>query len=127
MGGAPPDTVFNVKYIGYIVVELYDLRRVSTATFINERNCLVPRDQAKKIENGRRKYLVETPESLEQNTYSIYKVLYKDAEDEIAAYWAVVQVSYKILIDHMILRKVVYNRNIYLKYHFFCCELKEYR
>ena len=100
---------------------------MSTATFINERNCIVTRDQAKKIDNGRRKYRVETPESLEQDPYIIYKVLYKEAEDEIAMYWGIVRVSYEILIDHMILRKVVYNRNIYLKYHFFCCGLKEYR
>ena len=69
---------------------------MNTATFISERNCLIPRHRAKKMAAKRQKYLVEAPVSLEEKTYDIQKVSYIDAEDDIAAYWAVVKVSYEI-------------------------------
>ena len=50
---------------------------------------------AKKIGISSRNYRAETPVFLGQKIYYIHKVLYKDTEDEIAAYWGVVKVSYK--------------------------------
>ena len=83
---------FIVKYLGFIVSEKDHIRK-ETATFINERNCLVSRERAAKIDSGRRKYLVETPISLGQKICDIYKLLYIQEESEIAAYWGIVRVS----------------------------------
>ena len=69
---------------------------MTTATFINERNCLVPRDFAMKIGINRENYRAETPVSLLQEPYDIHSVFYKSKEDAIAADWGVVKVSYKI-------------------------------
>ena len=69
---------------------------MNAATFINERNCLIPKKRAELMAKHRSHYLVQTPVSNDEQTYAIDKVLYIDIEDEIAAYWAVVKVSYKI-------------------------------
>ena len=79
------------------------------------------------IEKDLARYRVESPVFLQQGRNYIESVLYIDANDDIAAYWGVLKVSFKISIDHMTLHKVVHNRNIYLKYHFCCCDSKECR
>ena len=94
-GGFQSGYRFNVKYMGFIVIKS-DHKRMNTATFINERNCLIPRERAKKMENSKRQYLVETPISNEHETYPINKMFYSNNEDGIAAYWALIKVSYKI-------------------------------
>ena len=48
------------------------------------------------IEEDTGSYLVESPFFLQQQKCPIRKVLYKNVDDDIAAYWGVVRVSYKI-------------------------------
>ena len=102
----------GLQHIGYIGVETEKYRRVATATFINECNCLIARYWAIKIYAKDADYRAETPEFLGRQKYQIHDVLYKNVEDDIAAYWGVAKVSYKILIDYMTLHEVVHNRNI---------------
>ena len=115
----------GLQFIGFIVSQRRRERRLTTATFINKCNCLIARDWAILIENYERLYIAESPMFLKQEQNEIDSVFYKKTDDDVAAYWGVVKVSYKIEIHHMTLHKVVHNRNIYLKYHFCCCDSKE--
>ena len=90
---------------------------MATATFINECNCLTTKNWDIKIEEKEEHYVVESPMFLEQQQNEIDSVLYKKTDDDVAAYWGVVKVSYKIQINHMTLHKAVHNRSIYL----ICC------
>ena len=65
------------------------------------------------IANRRQNYLVQTPVSNGEETYSIEKMLYIDTNDAIAAYWAVVRVSYWIY--NLIRAVFVQNLNVYLR------------
>ena len=69
---------------------------MATATFINQCNCLIARFWARKIDKKDADYLAETPAFLERKKYQIHDVLYKNVEDDIAAYWGVAKVCYKI-------------------------------
>ena len=71
-------------------------KRTATATFINQCNCITTRNQALRIEAMKEKHRVESPVFLQQEIHEIDSVLYKNAEDDVAAYWGVVKVSYKI-------------------------------
>ena len=74
---------------------------MTTANFINAGNCLVSRHWAKKIKKRIEYYRAETPIFLGQEILLIDSVLYKEVTDGVAAFWGVLKVSYKILIDHM--------------------------
>ena len=71
-------------------------KRVTTANFINEGNCLVTKDWAMAVEENKEIYFAETPVFPEKDRYSIDSVFYKDVDDEVAAFWGVLKVSYKI-------------------------------
>ena len=69
---------------------------MATATFINEGNCLVSRDWAIRVNENKNYYVVQTPFFSGKNEYGIDSTLYKDADDDVAAFWGVLKVSYKI-------------------------------
>ena len=70
--------------------------RMATANFINEGNCLVTKDWAKRVESYKKNYFAETPVFAGQKTYDIYSTFFNDADDDVAAFWGVIKVSYKI-------------------------------
>ena len=88
--------VFGLQFIGHILLKTETHKRVATATFINGCNCLIARAWAIKIEEKEEHYVVESPMFLEQQQNEIDSVLYKKIDDDVAAYWGVVKVSYKI-------------------------------
>ena len=88
--------VSSLQFIGYIVVRTETDKRVATATFINRCNCLITRSWAIKIDKKEEHYIAESPALLERKKYEIREVFYKKVDDDVAAYWGVVKVSYKI-------------------------------
>ena len=69
---------------------------MATATFINQCNCITALHEAMKIVIRKGLYRVESPVFLQQTIHEIDSVLYKNADDDVAAYWGVVKVSYNI-------------------------------
>ena len=69
---------------------------MGTTTFINECNCLTTKGWAMIIDENKVIHRVESPVFLKQERYYIKSVLYKDVDDDVAAYWGVLKVSYKI-------------------------------
>ena len=69
---------------------------MAAANFINEGNCLVTKEIAIKIEGNIKSYLAETPVFPEKKIYSIDSIFYKRVDDDVAAFWGVLKVSYKI-------------------------------
>ena len=69
---------------------------MATATFINDGNCLVSRDWAIIVKSEKDHYLAQTPFYFGKKEYGIDSTFYKDIEDDIAAFWGVLKVSYKI-------------------------------
>ena len=86
----------GLEFIGFIVAERKRTKRLTSATFINQCNCLITKEWAKLIENREDHFLAESPMFLEQKQNKIDSVLYKKTDDDVAAYWGVVKVSYKI-------------------------------
>ena len=71
-------------------------KRVASTTFTNECNCLTTKDWAKKIEENKGLYRVESPVFFALERNDIRSVLYKNVDDDVAAYWGVIKVSYNI-------------------------------
>ena len=69
---------------------------MATANFINVGNCLVSRDWAIRVNENKDHYIAETPLFSRKSKYGIDSTFYKDADDEVAAFWGVLKVSYKI-------------------------------
>ena len=69
---------------------------MAAANFINEGNCLVTKEMAIKVKGNTNFYFVESPVFPEKNIYSIDSTFYKDVDDDVAALWGVIKVSYKI-------------------------------
>ena len=88
--------VSGLQYIGYIVSRTETDKRVAAATFINQCNCLIARFWAIKIKRKEEHYIAESPALLGREKYEIHSVLHKNVDDDVAAYWGVVKVSYKI-------------------------------
>ena len=71
-------------------------RRVATVNFINQGNCIVTKELAATIEINKQLYRAETPVFLRQELLHIHDVFYKNVDDDVAALWGVLKVSYKI-------------------------------
>ena len=87
---------FGIQFIGHIVLQRNLKKRKAMVNFINDCHCLTTKDWAIEIDDNKGKYRVERIVLLQQDTYDIKKVLYKNVDDDVAAYWGVVRVSYKI-------------------------------
>ena len=88
--------VSGAQFLGHIIGRVTTGKRVATVTFINECNCLTTREWAIKLKVSKEIYCVESPVFLKQSEHGIDDVFYKGADDDVAAYWGVVKVSYKI-------------------------------
>ena len=86
----------GAQFIGHIVSGEKRERREGTVTFINDCNCLTSREWAMQIDKKKGHYRVESPVLYGQVVSHIESVLYKDVDDDVAAYWGVLRVSYKI-------------------------------
>ena len=96
MSNCPGDQLFGVKYVGFIIIDLPKQKRVATANFINEGNCLVSKECALTVSSNKMNYLAETPVFPQNKMYAIDSTFYREHSDGIAAYWGVIKVSFKI-------------------------------
>ena len=65
-------------------------------TFINERNCITSKNWGLAVKNHVGDYVVQSPTCNRKEEYDIHSVLIPEESEFVAAFYAILKVSYKI-------------------------------
>ena len=123
--GQVVDEKFNLLYTGILLLRIGKVKK-GMLTFINERNCITTRDLVLEVDSNKKNYVAQAPPCPEETEYNILSVFYSVDSGNVAAWYGIIKVSYKIQINRITLHKVVYSKIICLKYHL-CRDLEAQR